>query len=509
MRKTLLTLTSALLIGAMSANGATFDVNFQISGSGYSNSTMTARTLTSIEFTGSYSFSPNSGCTEPFTIVRDGETVYSTLASDGKIATEEDDWGDETTAVYFNPTPFNQAGTYTITSPEGFFRTGSGNTSNAKEVVLTLTSPVPSDVTLVVDGTNVAMTAGADNQFTASGVEVTGAGSVKIQGSTYYGAVNGQTTTLTPGVATAIGYNGKNWTVANGTYDVTVDWNETAPTIKFAAKAPAVETFELGISVQGATAQNTAKEFQRIDLPAKWSVYYLNNSNTAPITVTWGEEELYSIDRTSSKLIPMDNDDDWEDDAYMINLGDRINRVGAYTITVPEGFFKSGSKVNAEVSKTVTVESPMPSMLSIRGKVNSGSLDADVEMKAEGSVFTASGVMVKDAGNGYGEIQLMGDSWYGSCNNMNAEVSIDEPTPVGYNGNFWKVPAGAYKVTVDWTNGDPYITFAKDTESIVAENIAVAINPVYYTLQGIRVNAPVKGETLIEVRNGKAVKVVY
>lgn len=723
MKKSLLTLAVAFAAGVMSVHGATFDVNFSISGSGYSSSSMTARTLTAIEFTGSYSFSPNSACAEPFTIVRDGETVLSTLASEGKIATEEDDWGDETTAIYFSSSPFNQAGTYTITSPAGFFRTGSGNTSNAKEVVLSLTSPVPSSVTLVVDGTNVAMTAGSGNIFTAKGVAVTGAGSVKIQGSTYYGSVNGKSTAITVGAATPIGYNGKNWTVATGTYDVTVDWNEAAPTVTFETAAPAVktfdvtpvvqglssstntassvrtidfnayysfkansectepmtikrngeivfstlasegkvqfeeddwgdetvslylnptlngageytftmperfftktggevsaakeitfniswaaptalslrgsglaadveltkaddsnvytasgvtidgqvrlqgstyfgvvngqsaaitagtpaeigyngsfwtlasgkydvtvdwdaatinfvakptvQTFELGISVQGATAQDTAKEFQRIDLPAKWTVYYLNNNNSEPITVTWGDEEIYSIDRTSSKLLAMDNDDDWEDDAYMINLGERVNRVGVYTITVPEGFFSSGSKVNAAVSKNVTVTSPMPSLLSIRGKSGTGSLEADVEMTADGSVFTATGVDIKDADGGYGDIQLMGDSWYGCCNNQNTYISADEPTPVGYNGGFWKVAAGVYKVTVDWTDGDPYITFVKDTESIDAVDADATSAPVYYTLQGIRVNNPASGQTVIEVRSGKASKIVY
>ncbi len=938
MKKSLLTLAAALTVGVMSVHGATFDVNFSISGSGFSGSSMTARTLTAIEFTGSYSFSPNSSCADPFTIVRDGETVLSTLASEGKIATEEDDWGDETTAIYFSSSPFNQAGTYTISAPAGFFRTGSGNTSNAKEVVLTLTSPVPSSVTLVVDGTNIAMTAAGDNTFTATGVAVTGAGSVKIQGSTYYGAVNGQSTAITAGEATPIGYNGKNWTVAAGTYDVTVDWNETAPTVTFvkavppvqtfdvtpviqgvssstntastvrtidfnayysfkantectepmtisrngqtvystlasegavkfeeddwgdetvslylnpalngagdytfsmpegfftktggavsaakevtfkiawaapatlslrgsglaadveltkaddsnvytasgvsidgqvrlqgstyfgvvngqsaaitagtpaeigyngsfwtlasgkydvtvdwdaatvnfvakptvqtfdvtpviqgvssstntastvrtidfnayysfkantectepmtisrngqtvystlasegavkfeeddwgdetvslylnpalngagdytfsmpegfftktggavsAAKEvtfkiawaapatlslrgsglaadveltkaddsnvytasgvsidgqvrlqgstyfgvvngqsaaitagtpaeigyngsfwtlasgkydvtvdwdaatvnfvakPTVQTFELGISVQGATDQNTAKEFQRIDLPAKWTVYYLNSSNNEPITVTWGDEEIYSIDRTSSKLLAMDNDDDWEDDAYMINLGERVNRVGVYTITVPEGFFKSGSKVNAAVSQSVTVTSPIPSMLSIRGKVGTGSMDADVDMTLEGSIFTASKVDINDAdGSGYGEIQLIGDSWYGCCNNENAYISVDEPTPVGYNGGFWKVAAATYKVTVDWTDGDPYVTFVKDTQSIDGISAESASDAVYYTLQGIRVINPAKGQTLIEVRDGKASKIAY
>lgn len=511
MKKTALLLAAVMAFGMKSVQAAEFDVNFIISGDGYSSSSMTASTLKSIEFTGSYSFNPNTACTEPFTIVRDGVTVLSTLASEGKIVTEDDGW-DETTAISFTLSPFNQAGVYTITSPAGFFKRSNGDTSNVKEVELTLTSPVPSSVTLVVDGENVALTAGEDNVYTAKGVEITGAGSVKIQGTTYYGAVNGQTTDLTIGEATPIGYNGKNWTVAPGTYDVTVDWNELNPTITFAQPAPAVETFALEISVQEADNENnTATDFEKIDFPAQFDVYVLNSANDEPITVAWNNEVVYTIERTapSSVLIPVEDDGGWDSEiiAYMINLGERVNRVGKYTITVPQGFFKSGSKLNAAVSKTITINSPMPSTLTIQGK--SGSLEEDVEMTLSGSVFTASNVVVKGVDDGFGEIRLFGNTWYGYCNKQDVEVPPYLRIPVGYHGGYWKVPAGTYVVTVNWTDDNPNIIFTEDKTvgvSFIAEDEST---PVLYNLQGVRVNNPEKGETLIEVRNGKATKRIY
>lgn len=489
-------------------NAAAFNVNFTINGSGFSSSTMTARTLSSIEFTGSYSFSPNTACTEPFTILCNGETVLSTLASDNKIVTEEDDWGDETTAIYFNPNPFNQAGTYTISCPEGFFKTSSGNTSNLCQMELKLTSPTPSEIKLVVDGKDVELIqAEGTPLYTATNVELAESGSLKIQGTTYYGAVNGTSTALEPGKPTPIGYNGKPWTLAAGKYDVTLNWDENNPTITVSEVIPAVDTFDLGISVQGATASGTAKEFQRIDLPAKWTIYWLNNKNEEPVTVAWNDETIYSISSNSSMLIPMDNDDDWEDDAYMINLGERINRVGVYTITVPQGFFTSGAKVNAAVTKTVSVTSPMPAQLTIRGRVNTDALEADVPMTLNGSVFTADKIEVKNVADGYGELQLVGDSWYGCCNGQSEYVSTGVSCPIGYQGGYWKVAAGTYKVTVDWTDNNPMMTFVEGASSLEEIDIHSANNPAeYYTLQGIRIERPSKGQLVIEVRSGNAVK---
>lgn len=481
----------------------TFDVTPSITGL---SSTGTASSVRTIEFSAHFSFKSNTACTEPLTIKRGDEVIYSTLASEGKVQFEEDDWGDETVALYLNPA-INVAGDYTLSLPEGFVTKTGGEASAAKEVSFKITWAAPASLSLRGSGlaADVQMIKSDDsNVYTAN--DVIADGQVRLQGSTYFGVANGQSAAITPGTPALIGYNGGFWTVPAGKYDVTVDWD--AATVTFSAK-PVVETFELDIKVQGATALNTAKAFQNIDLPAQFDIYYINNECTEPITVKWGDEVIFSIDRSSSKLLGVDNDDDWEDDVYMINLGERINRVGTYTISVPEGFFKNSTKVNAAVSKEVTVISEMPSTLSIRGRVNSGSLDAEVPMTLSGTVFTADKVVVNDADGGYGEIQLFGDSWYGVCNGQSSYLVPDEPAYVGYQGGFWKVAEGTYKVTVDWTDGNPTVTLVKDTDLIETIGSDSASAPAYYTMQGIRTNRPAKGQVLIEVRDGKASKICF
>ncbi len=489
-------LSGLAVMGLASANASTFDITVKVQGASANGD---AKSIEKIDLNASYmAYDLNTANTAPITIKLGDQTVESIAPGDSRLLANEDDWGDVESYMINLSQKINRVGTYSIDVPEGFFKS-SGNTNAAAHQVINLISPMPS--TLEISGDGIAKSPVAmklnGTEFSAS-VDVTGTGSFKFVGdATYYGTASA-TTALQPGVAAPVGYQGKNFTVANGKYTVVVNWSDGDPTVTF---TPKPEMFDLEVSVQGANAEDVANMFQRIDFNAPYVAYWLNSANTLPIEIKRGEEVMLTIKPGDSQLLGVDVDDDWEDDAYMLSLSQKVNRVGLYTITVPEGFFKSSSKVNAAVSKEVSIVSAMPTELTLRG---------DLEGQTCGLTFNGidmfSAKAVKIIGDG--KVDLMGSTWYGVADGV-AEITQDKPAPVGYQGGKWTVAPGLYDVTVVWNADDPMITFSPGTSVGVDEINVRSESAEYFNLQGLPVENPEHGQIVIRKSGGKVSKIIY
>lgn len=488
-------LSGLAVMGLAAANASTFDITVKVQGASANGD---AKSIEKIDLNASYlAYDLNTANKVPITIKFGDETVESIAPGDSRLLANEDDWGDVESYMINLSQKINRVGTYSIDVPEGFFKSNS-NINAAAHQVINLISPMPSTLEISGDGIAngpVAMTL-EGTVFSAS-VDVAGTGSFKLVGDdTYYGAAS-SSTALQPGVATPVGYQGKNFSIANGKYTVVVNWSDGNPTVTV---KPKPETFDLEVSVQGASAAGVANMFQRINFNAPYVAYWLNSANTLPIEIKRGEEVILAINPKDSQLISVDLDDDWEDDSYMLSLSQKVNRVGTYTITVPEGFFKNSSKVNASSSKDIEIVSARPSELALRGDLKGSTC----ELTFNGlDTFSATAVEIV----GDGKVDLMGSTWYGVADGV-VEIEQGKPAPIGYQGGKWTVTPGVYDVKVVW-NDDPMITFSPGLSLGVDEIDVLSEDTEYFNLQGLSVDNPEHGQIIIRKSKGKVSKIMY
>lgn len=472
---------------------STFDIAIKVQGE---SATGEARCIEKINLDCLYRiYNLNTSNTEPITISLDEEVIESFMPDDRRLIAIEDDWGDVESYMISLSHKLNRVGEYSIYVPEGFF-ISSGIRNAAASHFLNIVSPMPSTLEISGDGVEDApvVMSSEDTRFIAS-VKIIGNGSLKFIGDdTYYGTTS-ESAELPVGAQTAIGYQGKNFIVPAGSYAVELDWSDGNPMVTFN------RLFDLSVKVQGANESGLANAFQRVNFDASYVSYGLNTVNDMPIVISRNGKPILTINNDNRQLIPVDEDDDWEDDAYMLSLSEKINRAGRYTVSVPQGFFKSSAGINAEAKAEVSLISGQPSALTLRGDIEGHEREMEFESP---NIFTANEVKVYEAG----EVDLMGDTWYGAANGQ-AVITQGEPAPIGYQGVKWTVPAGLYDVRIEWIEEDPVITFSLNPYASLNESDYHEGDGEYYNLQGMRISTPENGSMVLKKSLYGVKKIIY
>ncbi len=156
-------------------------------------------------------------------------------------------------------------------------------------------------------------------------------------------------------------------------------------------------------------------------------------------------------------------------------------------------------------------------------KDNSWNTSRGLAFEKDGSSYTVKNVTFEAApGETYCYFNLstaLGSNWdvvngstrYGSVNEGDRIVISQPADMTTYSGDnsgnckSWTVLPGTYDLTADFKDMTLTVTTASTgIDGIGAEEGEAA----YYTLQGVRLEAPVKGEPMIVVRGGKATKII-
>lgn len=171
-------------------------------------------------------------------------------------------------------------------------------------------------------------------------------------------------------------------------------------------------------------------------------------------------------------------------------------------------------------------EDNYPSKLYVIGNLNDWSTTTSVASDArESGVYTWNSVEMpaaaKDTYSYFTFVTAQGADWdadvnssdrYGAASN-NAPVTLGQPATikvfkVGVNASSaysWKIAPGTYKVVADLKNMKLTVTEAAGVDGIEADEPDAA--PVYYNLQGVRVDTPSAGLYIV-VRGNKVTKEV-
>lgn len=172
------------------------------------------------------------------------------------------------------------------------------------------------------------------------------------------------------------------------------------------------------------------------------------------------------------------------------------------------------------------VEDNYPSKLYVIGNLNDWNTTTSVASDArENGVYTWNSVEMpaaaKDTYSYFTFVTAQGADWdadvnssdrYGAASN-NAPVTLGQPATikvfkVGVNASSaysWKIAPGTYKVVADLKNMKLTVTEAAGVDGIEADEPDAA--PVYYNLQGVRVDTPSAGLYIV-VRGNKVTKEV-
>jgi len=174
-----------------------------------------------------------------------------------------------------------------------------------------------------------------------------------------------------------------------------------------------------------------------------------------------------------------------------------------------------------------------PSKLYVMGNLKQGSWmpNVGVEMTKSGSTFTANGIELVAADGGtkayFSFVTALGTTgddteWDGIINSSDRygaatkdeNIAVGTPATmrkfaVGVDASMsyaWCIDPGTYTITANFA--DNTVTVSKASDGIDDVEIDSNIAPVYYNLQGVRVEAPSNG-MYIEVRGNKARKVAF
>lgn len=168
----------------------------------------------------------------------------------------------------------------------------------------------------------------------------------------------------------------------------------------------------------------------------------------------------------------------------------------------------------------------MPAKLYVIGNLADSSWDTmnPVEMKKDGNTYVIDKVEITDADSGYGYFTFITKIASSKNNNNNGWDDVNqgdrfgassqneslskEAALVKFSGgnagsaNSWKVAAGKYKITADFANNKVIIGTPTGIDAIESDDTAA---PVYFNLQGVRVNNPSNGIYIV-VRGNKVTK---
>ena len=168
-----------------------------------------------------------------------------------------------------------------------------------------------------------------------------------------------------------------------------------------------------------------------------------------------------------------------------------------------------------------------PSEMYILGNLPDGhwTTDRGIKMEKDGAVFQASNVVFEPAAAGanayFSFVTTLASSWDGVNGNdrfgpITKDETILSDTPSTFrkfaaggeaaSANSWCVTPGTYNVVVDFRDMNVTVSIPQGIDVVSSD--ATDIQPEYYTLQGVRVQAPSAGALYI-VRRGAVVTKEY
>lgn len=171
--------------------------------------------------------------------------------------------------------------------------------------------------------------------------------------------------------------------------------------------------------------------------------------------------------------------------------------------------------------------SDAPDALYILGNLSVGSWTTDkgIEMTKNGNVFKAENVEIvspgEGAANGYfAFVTTLGADWTAvNSGDRYGAVSKDGPLVPGVESEFdifpanisaascnsWKIPVGAYTITADFSTMK--VKAVKTSLGIESVEVETEAEPVYYNMQGVRVDKPGCG-LYIKITGSKIEKII-
>lgn len=303
------------------------------------------------------------------------------------------------------------------------------------------------------------------------------------------------------------------WQVAPAKYKVVADLNDMKVTITKTGDSESGSGETGGETGGGDEGGEDAAFVVYFDNSNNWAspapkIYAWNSSST--LTSSWPGEAMTLV---SGKLWK------WESETTPSGIiftdgkgsGDS-NKAGSSDITPVNGAtYRSDGKTFS-----------YPSTLYLIGNFNNWDTSTSVASDAaESGVYTWNSVSLTDSGNTYSYFSFVtkqGSSWstvngsdrYGA--DSNDELISGSATMTRYLANdnassasAWKVEADTYKVVADVRTSTLSISKTSGIEEVEAADEEIA--PVYYNLQGVKVEMPAAG-VYIMVRGNKASKVV-
>lgn len=222
---------------------------------------------------------------------------------------------------------------------------------------------------------------------------------------------------------------------------------------------------------------------------------------------SWDENPGYT-----TQNLKMEMDTEYDCDA--IDNGNNMGFNGSAT-GVSVTFNKETKKVTFTGTLTHPTPPATPETLNVIGEVNGNSWapETGVAMTKDGQKFTAI-ITITDAPKYFSFAVTLAESWNilniaGNRFAPEADTEIAPGTsgifaPAGASAkSFFITTDGTYKLTADFEN----MTASVVEDSGIKDLIEDDVNAEWYTLQGVRVSKPEKGNVYIRVIDGKAVKI--
>lgn len=223
---------------------------------------------------------------------------------------------------------------------------------------------------------------------------------------------------------------------------------------------------------------------------------------------TWEENPGYT-----TQNLKMEMDTEYDCDA--VDGGTNMGFNGSAT-GVSLSFNKETKKVTFTGTLTPPAPPAVPETLYVIGEVNGNSWapETGVAMTKEGDKFKVQ-ITITDAPKYFSFVVALADSW----DNLNVagnrfapeedtEITPDMPgifAPAGASAkSFYITTDGTYNLTADFENMTASVEKEDGIEAVAADET----DAEWFTLQGVRVANPEKGNIYIRVINGKAVKII-
>lgn len=273
------------------------------------------------------------------------------------------------------------------------------------------------------------------------------------------------------------------------------------------------------------------------DIPSTepFTVYFKNNKNwTSPYIHYWGNTESSWPGVAMQKM--SGTTDIWSytvpagTTGCLFNAGDGdATKTADFVAAKNHLYTTDGDQGIYSGSGNVDVPNNYPVTLYLMGHINGYSWATHQGIAAKGTngIYTWSDVTIDDADSGYGYIAFAtklssaADDW-DTVNSSDRYGAVSADLPLGkgetasiqlYGGSSagssqsWKLAAGAYNITADLSKMTLSLSEAAAVGSIGDDSDNAPAQ--YFTLQGLRVLSPVKGQIYIRVKGPKTEKILF